>query len=246
MKISPIKGFHYALEGLRLIKRPELRLFVIAPIAVSLLIYTIAAYFCIANFDGITGKISGFFPDWEILKTLIDIVVFLCLIFLFIFTFTFLTNLVASPFLGLLSEKTELLLTGKPIDSGSGWGEMLKSIPASIGRELKKLGYYLPRLIAVFILAIILTPVAPLIWFLFGAWMMSVQYIDYPIDNNRQSFDELKRHLTKNRAASLGYGAVIILFMMIPVVSIVVIPAAVAGATAFWVKEKESHALNQH
>ena len=139
--------------------------------------------------------------------------------------------------MGLLSEKTELFLTGKPLDSGDGWAETLKSIPQSISREFKKIAYFLPRLFAILIVTLILTPAAPFIWFVVGAWLLSVQYLDYPADNHNLPFENVKQNLASNRLATLFFGATIAALMMIPLVSIIVIPAAVAGATAFWVKE---------
>ncbi len=241
MKIQPFKGVTYALEGFKLIRQPELRVFVIAPIIVSLLIYCIVGYFSISYFGPVTNYLMGFLPDWEWLIWLIQSVLFISLLLIAALTFTLITNLLAAPFLSLLAEKTECFVTGQPISTEDGWIAILKSIHTSLGREIRKLLYYLPRLLLVFILTFIpaVNAFSPLLWFLFGAWMMSVQYLDYPIDANQLKFTALKQHLDNHRAPTLAFGAVITIMLTIPLFSIIVIPAAVAGATAFWVKEEK-------
>jgi O-acetylhomoserine/O-acetylserine sulfhydrylase-like pyridoxal-dependent enzyme len=71
--------------------------------------------------------------------------------------------------------------------------------------------YYLPRVVLVLIATLIpvFTPFSPLLWFLFGAWMMAIQYGDYPMDNNGVTFRRLKSNLKQRRITSMGFGALI-------------------------------------
>ena len=98
MAISPAKGISYAIEGLSLIKRPELRAFVIAPIITSILIYLIMGYFCLEYFDTITAAIMGYLPDWEWLIWLIQTVLTISIVLIFAFSFTLVTNIIAYRF----------------------------------------------------------------------------------------------------------------------------------------------------
>jgi CysZ protein len=82
--------------------------------------------------------------------------------------------------------------------------------------------------------------IAPWVWVLFGAWMMVIQYVDYPMDNNGVSFRKMKRSLSEQRLLHLGFGGGVSLLLMIPVVNFFVMPIAVAGATALYVSEHES------
>lgn len=55
-------------------------------------------------------------------------------------------------------------------------------------REWQKLAWYLPRAIVLLILYFIPgigQTVAPVLWFLFSAWMLAIQYCDYPFDNHK-------------------------------------------------------------
>jgi len=66
--------------------------------------------------------------------------------------------------------------------------------------------------------------------------MMSVQYTDYAADNNGISFSELRRRLGGDRINSFGFGLAVYLMMLIPLLNLVLIPAAVAGGTVLWVE----------
>ena len=66
--------------------------------------------------------------------------------------------------------------------------------------------------------------------------MMAIQYVDYPMGNHGLGFSDQRKLLAERRLTSLGFGAVIMICMIIPVVNFVVMPASVAGATAMWVE----------
>jgi len=113
------------------------------------------------------------------------------------------------------------------------------TLPRVILRELSKLIYYLPM--AAFVLLIsfipVLNVVAPVLWFLLGAWMMSLQFLDYPMDNHLLSFADVKEAARARRLSSMGFGGVVALCTGIPVVNFFVVPAAVVGATLLWCEE---------
>ncbi len=64
--------------------------------------------------------------------------------------------------------------------------------------------------------------------------MMSIQYTDYPADNDRLSFKRLRQLLSQNRVLTLGFGASVTVATMIPGINLFVMPAAVCGASIMW------------
>ena len=112
-------------------------------------------------------------------------------------------------------------------------------LPRTIGRELRKLAYFAPRALALLVLSFIpvLNLAAAPLWLLFGVWMMAVQYIDYPADNNKLSWSDMMGWLRQRRWQSLSFGAVTYAALLVPVLNLLIMPAAVAGATLFWVRE---------
>lgn len=60
----------------------------------------------------------------------------------------------------------------------------MKDVPRIMKREWQKFAWYLPRAIVLLILYFIPgigQTIAPVLWFLFSAWMLAIQYCDYPL-----------------------------------------------------------------
>jgi CysZ protein len=112
-------------------------------------------------------------------------------------------------------------------------------VPRAFLREVRKLLTYLPVALGMLLLTIIpvLNAFAPLGWFLLGAWMMSLQFIDYPMDNHRLPFRDVREACAAKRASTIGFGGTVAFFTGIPLVNLIVIPAAVIGATLLWCDE---------
>ena len=85
----------------------------------------------------------------------------------------------------------------------------------------------------------LLNLLTPFAWFAFAAWVMALQYADYPMGNHQIRFPRQRRILRRCPTASLGFGASTALVTMIPLLNFVVIPAAVAGATVLWYEQLE-------
>ena len=126
------------------------------------------------------------------------------------FTFTLLANIIAAPFNGFLAEKVEVVARGEDHFPPFSWAELAAMVPRTMGRELRKLGYFLPRAIGLLILSFIpvVNLVAAPLWLLFGVWMMAVQYIDYPADNNKMSWQDMLAWLREKRWQSLSFGGI--------------------------------------
>jgi len=186
--------------------------------------------------DWFMGMLPGFlsFLEWLLWPLIALTAAILCG-----YLFTALALLIASPFNGLLAEKAEELATGQPVAGLEGLGAALMMVPRSMLRELAKLLYYLPMAALVLVLSFVpgINLAAPALWFLLGAWMMSIQYVDYPMDNHQLSFADVREAVGRQRLTSLGFGGVVALCAGIPVVNFFVVPAAVVGATLLWCEE---------
>jgi CysZ protein len=232
-------GFSYLLRGLKLLQVPQLRLFVIIPITINIIAFSIFGFFAFEQLNTWMVTLTDWLPDWlDFLSWLLwPLAVFLLLIITF-YSFSMLANLFAAPFNGLLAERVELLLRGTTAADG-GLASTLKDAPRAMGKELRKIGYYLPR--ALLLLPLSFIPIiGPLLWIGFGAWMAAIAYIDYPLDNHKYSLADVMQLLRENRALAFGFGAATLLGTMIPVVNFIVMPAAVCGATALFVERLKS------
>ncbi|MCG8612893.1 MAG: sulfate transporter CysZ [Pseudomonadales bacterium] len=242
MSGNVFKGLGYLSEGFSLISQPGLRLFVVIPLVLNVFLFIAFSALMASFFSGLLAWVMSGLPEWlAFIEWLLWAVYGLVIILLFAYGFVALANFVGAPFYGYLSELTQKKLTGKPVEVEGGWIAFLKSIPRSLLREVHKILYYLPRAILLLILGFVpvINLLAALLWLLFSGWMMAVQYVDYPSDNNAETFAQMKQKLARKRLTALGFGLPVFFAAMVPVLNLIVVPAAVCGATAYWVREEQ-------
>src|SRR5210317_254506 len=232
-----IRGIKYFLGGFDSIQQPGVRRYAILPILVNILLFSLGIYFLTTE---IGEWVSGLLPDtegyWVILIYLVYVILGMLILIVLFFTFTLLTNLIASPFNGPLAAVIERQIEGH-IDQQNG-GSLIGDITSAISGELRKWLYYLFWAIPLLIITIIpgINFISPFLWFIFGAWMMAIEYMDYPMGNHNYTFPAIKDTLRQHRMLALGFGTVVMAFTMIPIINLVVMPAAVAGASKLWVR----------
>ncbi len=236
----PLLGPAYLLKGLRLIARPALWPYVAIPLLINVVIFGLLLWFAGDQFGRIVDHLQPTLPHWLIwLSWLLWLLFALLAGVVIFFTFSLLANIVGAPFNGLLAEAVERLLTGAETPPGGSLRQVLRETPQALRDELRKLGYY--ALWALPLLLLFWLPVAnlaaPLLWALFSAWMLALEYADYPLGNHGLRFDEQRRMLRGKPLLALSFGAATLLATMIPLLNLFVMPAAVAGATQLWVEQ---------
>jgi CysZ protein len=240
-------GAHYLLEGLRLVRQPGLRRYVALPLLISTSVFA-GAIFGISHWlEILINALLGYLPTWlDWLRYLLWPLFALAGVLIIFYTFSIITNLIAAPFNGMLAEAVEQYLTGQPIDTG-GWKAFMKDLVPSLASELRKLVYFIVRAIPLGLLFLIpgINLAAPVLWGLFSAWMLVIEYTDYPMANHLLHFTAQKKILRQRRLLCWGFGGSSLLMTMIPVVNFLAMPVSVAGATAMWVRELKAIAPPQ-
>ncbi|KAA1171410.1 sulfate transporter CysZ [Marinobacter salinexigens] len=242
LKGNFFRGLGYLGEGFRLIRQPGLRLFVVIPLIINIVLFGLFFYFLAEMFGILITTVMGWLPDWAWLQSLDWLLWILyggVILLMLAYGFVIVANLIGSPFYGYLAELTEKHLTGQEVSTDEGWATIIRDIPRALWREVQKILYYLPRAIGLIVIGLIpvVNLVAALLWFLFNCWMMALQYVDYPADNHKVSFPALRGLLGDTRLSAFGFGLPVALAAMVPVLNLIVVPAAVCGATAYWVRE---------
>lgn len=236
-------GLAYLARGLKLIQTKGLKRFVLIPIAINFLLFGAAVYWLTITTQAWTEKLMNWLPSYfQWLEYLIYPLLVIFILAMFYFLFTSITNLIAAPFNGLLSEKVERYESGHTVGD-EGITGLIKDIPRTLGRELQKMWYFLPRALGFFLLSLVLPIIGQVIWFLWVSWMMAIQYLDYPFDNHKLPFNRMRFELRAQKGKSISFGFGIIILTMIPLVNLIVMPLAVAGATAMWVDHYRDKAL---
>ncbi len=242
---NPLTGAACLLRGFRLITRPGLRRFVIIPLTINTLLFAGLLYYLGDAFNGLlTWLLPGWLLDW--LLWIVWPLFALAAICLLWFGFALLAALIAAPFNSLLALAVERELRGHEEQAGGDWRGILQEVGRTLWSELRKLSYILIRALPLLLLFLVpgLNLAAPILWFLFGAWMFSLEYADYPMGNHGILFPEQRRKLADQRLLSLGFGASVALALLVPIVNFLVMPAAVAGATLMWVERMDPERSN--
>jgi CysZ protein len=233
-------GAGYLFKGFELIQLKGIRRFVFIPLLINLLLFSGAFYFMFIELEHYMTLLMGWLPSWlDWLSNVLWPFAVVTILVVFSFLFSTAANWLAAPFNGLLSEKIENVLLGHSVKGGSML-DVVKDIPRTLGREWKKLCYYLPRAIGFFILLWVLPVAGQIIWFLFISWMMAVQYKDYPFDNHKIPFSVMKQAIKKRQGLSYSFGITVAVFAMLPIINLVIMPVAICGATALWVDHYRS------
>ncbi len=237
--INPIFGAKYFLQGFTLLIKPGVFPYVFIPLLINVALFTVVLILSIGQFEHLMAWVMSYLPDWlQWLSGLLWVLFALSLLIVIFFTFSLVGNLIAAPFNGLLSEAVARHLRSTPAETpATSWAQALTASPKMLWNEGKKLGYFAKLAIPLLVLFFIpgLNLFAPLLWFLFCAWMLAVEYSDYPLGNRGMSFPDQRALLRQYRGNSLGFGATALVMTMVPLLNFIVMPVAVAGATAMWV-----------
>ena len=242
---NPIYGMGYLLAGFSLMWRKEVRLFVWAPLIINIILFATGFMWLAHKFSGWLQRFDAWLPHWlHWLNWLLWPLFVILLIIIASYIFTMLANLVAAPFNGTFSEKVEAMLTGKKVTQTSIW-DSLKDTPRAIARQFRIIIYYLPRALVCLLLFIFpLTHIlASPCWMCLNAWMMALQYNDYPQDNHKIPFPVMKQDMRSNFGLNFGFGFATLFLTMLPVINLFVMPAAIAGATKMYVDNQQLAAI---
>ncbi|MEE8364925.1 MAG: sulfate transporter CysZ [Gammaproteobacteria bacterium] len=235
-------GITYFARGFKLIGKPEIRAYVLMPILINFVLFGGLIWLGYAQFSPLVDWMMSFIPGFlDFLRWIIWFLITILSAIIVFFTFTPIANIVAAPFNALMSEKIETLLTGNTMDS---YTPFLQLALSSVRSQLGKLLYILLWSVALLLFSLIplLNFAAPILWVIFGSWLLSLEYLDYPMGNHELEFPQQKRVLGARKGLALGFGGATLVLTSIPLLNFIVMPVAVAGATALWVEQLQKSA----
>ncbi|GAB0056661.1 Sulfate transporter CysZ [Candidatus Magnetaquicoccaceae bacterium FCR-1] len=236
-----IRGIGYLLTGLKLLTTPTLRRFVLAPLLVSTLLFVSGSWFALGHILAWSAWLNAFLPSWlQWMEWILVPLLFGSVGILFFTSLGIVANLIGAPFNALLAQQVEIHLAGTfdtahhPQPQG-----LWQSVFPTVHSEIQKILYYIIRAIPLLLLFVlpVVNVAAPFIWMFFTSWMNAFQYADFPMGNHQLNDKQILARLREERLLSLGFGAATLLLTLVPVVNVLAMPAAVAGATAMWVEE---------
>jgi CysZ protein len=230
---------HYFLYGLKVLLSSGYRRFILIPLAANCLLFIFMAVALFSLLPDTLQFLMTWIPSWlPFIEWVFYGISGMLFLIMYAMSFTVITNIFAAPFNGLLAEKIQR-------QAGLDIPEVPLTlvITRTVGREFKKLFYFITRgtLVAVCLFGLTFIPLVnlmvPILGFIWMAWCLSVQYLDYAADNCQQDFKQLRKDAKKPFISTFGFGSIVALLMMVPFVNIFIMPAAVAGATLLWIQK---------
>ncbi len=228
-----LSGLGCAWRGLRLVLQPGLRRFVAVPLALNTALFAGAIWYVFAQVDALVAR---WIPDWLAwIEWLLWPLLAIAAALLVFYTFSLVANLLGAPFNGWLAEAVERRATGEPPPAFSLHG-ILRQTPRLVGAEVRKLAWFLARAVPLGLLFLVpgLNLLAPFLWLAFSAWVLALEYLDYPMGNHGLLFPEVRARARTRRALALGFGLGVTALTTLPVLNFLAMPAGVAGATLLW------------
>jgi CysZ protein len=233
------EGPKHLLAGFGLLTKAGVRLYVIIPCLLNSILFAGIIFFGAHRLSDLIDWLTSNWTWTEWLSWLLWPLFALIALAIVFFCFSIVANLIAAPFNGFLAQAVAVHLRGSSPSENTDWNALPGEILSAFKSEATKLSYFLIRAIPLLLLFFIpiVQAFAPVIWFFFGAWMLALEYMEYPMANQGILFPEVRATLSDSRALTLSFGGSVMLLTMIPVLNFLVMPAAVAAATKIWVEK---------
>lgn len=229
---SPLKtsAITCLVQGFTHLRLPAVRSLVLIPLLINCALYAGALWVSVHYFGMFLQSIL---PQWlGFLQWVLWPIFGLVFLFLVSFTFTLAANILGAPFYGVLAER---LLAAAGVPAGSRGGNALRSAAQSMWIEARRVAGYLLRAVPFLLLFVVpgVNVAAPFLWLAFSAWFLAQDYFSYPFDALGLPYAEQQQNLRRMRVDRFVFGGLVQLALSIPVLNILVSPAAVAGATLY-------------
>lgn len=236
-------GIHYFLRGLSMLNERGIRRYVVMPVLFNLLLFGVLTWVLVDQLSLLSSWLQAVLVDWlEWLLWILWLLAALLWLVVYGYCFSIISNSIAAPFYGLLAEKVQAKATGQTLDTPLTWPALVSMVKRTLIRELQKLAYLLPRLLAVIAVTLplyfvpVIGVLTPFIWFAWSAWSLALENVDYAADNNSIGFSDMRSQMSKDRATHFAFGGAAALACAIPLVNLLAVPAAVAGGTLLWLE----------
>lgn len=236
MKPSRENGWDCFLSGFKLLGQVGIRRFVFMPVFLNSLVLVGLFLFAMDSVSDLNQYLLGLLPEWLLwFAWLVKIVTWIILLSFGIFIYSLLANLISAPFNALLAEAVQKRFQHGIETETTG---LVQLVMQTFSREWAKLVYLVPRWLLLMLLSLVpgLNLLTAPLWLLFGGWAMTLQYTDFAAENNAMSFPVLRYRLRRNWRQVFMFGFPVYLLLAVPVVNIVLVPAAVAGGTRLWME----------
>lgn len=236
------RGLTYPFKGLRFVffTHPKLARFWLPPIAITLALLVVSFTLGWSYHDDLVNAVwaqpggDGFWIGvLGVLHWLLRALALIVLWAIGLIGVVLMTNVIAAPFNDLLSEEVEHLATGRPGQPFSV-AVLFRDTLRTVGLEVLKLAIYACVMIPMFVISyvpVVGAVIYAVVGFLFTTLYFAIDYVDWPASRRNRSIHFRFGMLHEHFMPMFGFGTGVWLFLFIPLVNLLFMPAAVAGGT---------------
>ncbi|MBM0236088.1 EI24 domain-containing protein [Micromonospora sp. ATA32] len=232
-----LAGAGLLLRGLGLyVRSPGLVLLGIVPALISGALF-VAGFATLAYFvDDLAALVTPFADDWpETARGLVRVIAGLAFLglggLIGVLTFTAVTLAIGDPFYEKISERVEERYGGAPgaVDVPF-WASLRRSVVDSLRLVAVSVLVGIPLFAAGFI-PVVGQTVVPVIGAAVGGWFLALELVGAPFYRRGMRLPQRRAILKADRPTALGFGVAVFVCFLIPFGAVLIMPAAVAGAT---------------
>ncbi len=217
------------------------------PLLLNLTAFGLAIWAFVANLDGIAAPLERALDPGEpaevwgwIWAGPLLVLAFLARWFLLAvlgvaiyFLFTVLGGVVAAPFLDVLSERVEQIVTGASPRADSTLADFVRGALRSIVEEGKRAAFFLSVQLGILLFGLIpgVQPIAALASLGFTSLFLPLDYTAYALDRRRVPFRLRRRWIFGHAPEMLGFGGFGVVLFFVPGLSFLCLPWLVTSGT---------------
>jgi CysZ protein len=259
-RLSAMDGLRLPLEGARLLAR-ERSLWApsVVPIGLSVLAIGLAVSLLVAYSSELYSWATLWTPileagEWyswlwigpaKVALGAIGAVLFAGIAAVSLLTAFLVANILASPFLDVLSYRVERIESGSVCEEGStGLLGSATDVVRSLREEMRKTFFFLAVVGALSLIGLLI-PGAQLLTgpaiIGFAIFFLPLDYASYALDRRRLTFREKRRWLGSNKPAVVGFGLAAFLTCTVPGLNLIALPLLVVGGTLLALRHELSN-----
>lgn len=232
---SFFRGVGLLLQGFRTYSTsPRLMGLGVLPALIVGVVYAVGIVLLAINLDALVTLVTPFARGWE-LEPLVRIAAGVALValvvILLVYTYAAITLAVGDAFYERIWRSVERSLGNSPTELTEGfWVGVRRGVGNGIRLLLVTVVVSLVLFACGFI-PVVGQTLVPVLGAFFGGWFLALELTGYAFDARGLRLRDRRRLLGANRAQTLGFGVACYLLFLVPFLAVVVMPAAVAGAT---------------
>lgn len=217
---SSIQDYKDAYQSM---SRHGLWKYAVLPGLLSILVAGLILAWGLSTVDDIAAWTMGIYPfEWgrEVVMGIMEWFSGIMMVIICLFVFRYIVMIVASPFMGTLSEKVESIMTGRPpakVPAGQMIKDIVRGSRIALRNIIREILVTIVLTLAGFMIPVIGSMVSTALIFAVQAYFAGFGNIDYTLERKKFTIKDSVAFVNTNRGMAIGNGTGWLVLMIVPV-----------------------------